>query len=189
MSNAASNARAAHLVALQGAPILDVMGPTIQFLRGPGDDGTPCIMRGTIPPGVIVPLHSHPDPEAFVMIAGELEALTYPIEGYKWVRIGPGDVFHVPGDARHAFRNRSREPAVSIIVSTSKLGRFFREVGMPVVPGAPPRPPSGETSRRFLETAARYGYWNATPQENARVGLFLPRFSCTVTAFGQAARR
>jgi uncharacterized RmlC-like cupin family protein len=34
------------------------------------------------------------------------------------VTIGPGDIFHVPGNAKHAFRNRSSEPAVAIIVTT-----------------------------------------------------------------------
>jgi len=34
-------------------------------------------------------------------------------------------------------------------------------------------PPSGPAVRQFLGTAARYGYWNATPEENAEVGLRL----------------
>jgi hypothetical protein len=37
---------------------LDVMGPTIEFLVPPAD-GEPCVMRGTIPSGAAVPLHSH----------------------------------------------------------------------------------------------------------------------------------
>ena len=36
-------------------------------------------------------------------------------------------------------------------------------------------PPSPEAIERFLQTSARYGYWNATPDENAAVGLTLPR--------------
>lgn len=176
MSNAMSDQRVAHLVELSSAPILDAMGPTIQFLTRPDEEGgAPCVMRGTIPPGVIVPLHSHPDPETFLMISGELEGLTHPAEAHEWVRIGPGDVFHVPSGARHAVRNRSPEPALSIVVSTPKLGRFLREIGTPVVAGAQPSgPPSGEAIRHFLATAERYGYWNATPQENAQIGLFLP---------------
>jgi len=43
-----------------------------------------------------------------------------------------------------------------------------------VAGGAAPLPPSGETIRRFRDTARRYGYWNATPEENARLGLVLP---------------
>ena len=47
---------------------------------------------------------------------------------FKWVTINPGDIFHVPGNARHGFRNPGRQPAVMMIVSTSKIGRFFQEV-------------------------------------------------------------
>jgi quercetin dioxygenase-like cupin family protein len=148
-------------------------------LTGPEEDASaPCIMRGTIPPGVFVPLHSHADPETFVQISGEIEGLAQSARGSRWTRIAPGDVFHVPGEARHAFRNRSREPAVSIVVSTSKLGRFFRDIGIPLALGAPPPgPPSPNSIQHFLAIAERYGYWNATPEENAQIGIFLPPVS------------
>jgi len=32
-------------------------------------------MRGTLPPGVVIRLRSHPDPETFVQIAGDIEGL------------------------------------------------------------------------------------------------------------------
>jgi hypothetical protein len=84
-------------------------------------------------------------------------------------------VFHVPGGAKHAFRNDGADDAVMLIVSTAKIGRFFRELGVPVAPGAPPAgPPARGRIQRFLETSARYGYWNATPEENARIGIRLP---------------
>jgi hypothetical protein len=79
-------------------------------------------VRGTIPPGVLVPLHSHTDPETFLPISGELEGLVVSPEGFAWVAIGP---------------------------------------------------PTDEAIARFLVTAERYGYWNATPEENAAVGLHL----------------
>lgn len=51
----------------------------------------------------------------------------------------------VPGDARHAFANRSREPAVTLVVTTNRLCRFFQETGTLVAPGgAPTGPPSAE---------------------------------------------
>jgi len=131
-------------------------------------------MRGTVPPGAVVPLHSHADPETFVVLSGELEGLVMSPAGFTWVPVGPGDVFHVPGNAKHAWRNTSREPAVAIVVSTPRIGRFFREVGTPVDPAdTTARPPSDAAIQQFLQVAERYGYWNATPEENADVGLTL----------------
>lgn len=154
--------RVAHLVDPDGVETIEVFGPTIQFLTSP-DDGehAPCVMRGTTPPGAVVPLHSHADPETFLALSGEFEALAYAGREFNWVRVRPGDVLHIPGGAKHALRNRSREPAVNILVSTARIGRFFREVAAP----------SGDPIEHFLATAERYGYWNATPEENAAVGL------------------
>ncbi len=45
-----------------------------------------------------------------------------------------------------------------IIVSTATLGRFIVEV-------------AGKSVEEFLAIAERYGYWNATPEENAAVGV------------------
>jgi quercetin dioxygenase-like cupin family protein len=163
--------RTAHLVDPDEAETLDVLGPTIAFLTAP-ELGTPCVMRGTIPPGGIVPLHSHPDPETFLTLAGEVEGLVMSLGGHRWVRVAPGEVFHVPGHVPHAWRNPSQVPAVMNLVSTAKIGFFFREVGTPV--DGPPSPPSDDDLRRFQETAERYGYWNATPEQNARFGIALP---------------
>ena len=46
--------------------VLDVLGPTVEFLVLPSERaGDYCVIRGSIPPGVSVPLHSHPDNETF----------------------------------------------------------------------------------------------------------------------------
>jgi quercetin dioxygenase-like cupin family protein len=159
----------AHLVDPSQAT-LDLLGPTLQLLTPPdaGDDA-PCLMRGTIPPGVVIPLHSHPEPETFLAVSGEIEGFSQAGDGEgRWLRIRPGDVFHVPGGAKHAFRNVGGEPAVSLAVSTCRLARFFTEVGLR---SPPPGPPSAARLQHFLDVADRYGYWNATPEENARIGL------------------
>jgi quercetin dioxygenase-like cupin family protein len=176
MENLAHDENAPYLVDLCDAETINVLGPTIQFLTSPEKgDNDPCVMRGTIPPGVHVPLHSHPDPETFLAISGEIEGLTESDGCFRWVRIKPDDVFHVPGGAKHAFRNLTGAQAVMIIVSTNRIGRFFREVGTPTAPGAQSLgPPSNETIRHFLETADKYGYWNASPEENARAGISIP---------------
>jgi quercetin dioxygenase-like cupin family protein len=136
------------------------------------EDGAPCVMRGTIPPRGAVPLHSHGDPETFLALAGKIEGLAMSPDGHRWVPVRPGDVFHVPGHAPHAWRNPSHEPAVMIIVSTARLGSFFREIGTPA--NGSPSPSADDALRTFLETAGRYGYWNASPEENAAVGVAIP---------------
>jgi len=141
--------------------VVEVLGPTITFLTPPDDSGdAPCVMRGTMPPGVVVPLHSHADPETFLMESGSVQALA---GGREWVTLRPRDVFHIPGDAPHAFRNDGDAPAAMTIVSTARIARFFRAVGRP----------SGDPLATFLATAARYGYWNASPEENAAIGIDL----------------
>jgi mannose-6-phosphate isomerase-like protein (cupin superfamily) len=164
----------AHKVDQAGLETVHVLGPTLRYVTEPRDDSGPCLLIGTIPPGVIVPLHSHADPETFVVTSGEIEALAHRSdEDFEWLRLRPGDVFDVPPCAKHGFRNVREEPAVMYIVSTGRIGRFFREVGDRVTAGRPPAPVSREALERFLTVAARYGYWNATPEENARVGINL----------------
>ena len=89
------------------------------------------MIRGTIPPGAVVPMHTHADPETFFEVTGTPEGLVHTDAGFRWEPIRPGDVFHVPGRAKHAFRNHSSEPAVMIVTTTSRIGRFFREVASP----------------------------------------------------------
>jgi quercetin dioxygenase-like cupin family protein len=131
-------------------------GAVVEFLT-PVEGGAPCVMRGTIPPGGVVPLHSQADPETFLMLSGEIEG--FGDDG--WTRIGAGDVHHIPGHVRHAWRNRFSEPAVMYLVSTATIGRFFQDV-------------VGKDLDEFLAISDRYGYWNATPEENAAIGLTVP---------------
>ena len=101
---------------------LEVLGPTIQFVADPVEESAPCVMRGTIPPGVSVPLHSHADPETLLSLSGELRGLTFRGEDFEWIEIRPGDVFHVPGGAKHAFRNDARKRPASCCRS-NRAGR------------------------------------------------------------------
>ena len=153
---------------------LEVCGPSVQFLVAPqSSDEAPCIIKGTIPPGVSVPMHRHPGIEAFFVLSGDVEVLSD--EGGKthWITAGPGDFIEVPSNAKHAFRNRSQHPVIQLITTTSKLGRFFQEVGRPVTLDETVGTPSPDEIRRFLKIAERYGYWLATPEENAAVGISL----------------
>jgi len=173
-----TGAASARLIHPERLDTIDVLGPTIQFVTNPDEEeGGPCIMRGTVPPGVVIPLHRHADPETFIPLSGHLRGVMFHGDAFEWIDVRPGVIFHVPGDATHGFRNDGTEPAVVIIASTTTIGRFFREVGRPVGSGSPAAaavPPSSEWVQRFLAISARYGYWNASPAENARVGIALP---------------
>src|SRR3981189_1283767 len=70
---------------------LEVFGPSAQFLIGPQSrDETPCVMKGTIPPGICVPLHSHAGIEAFFVLSGDLEVLTEEGGKARWITAVPG---------------------------------------------------------------------------------------------------
>jgi quercetin dioxygenase-like cupin family protein len=151
--------------------VTEFFGPTVEFLTSPEDEHSDfCVLKGTIPPGMSVPLHAHADTEDFVVISGSVEALQHDAHGYAWVTAHTGDFIHVPRNARHAWRNVSEEPLVNLIITTKRLGRFFREAGRPAT-GALLPPPTREELARFAAVSAKYGYWNATPEENAAIGI------------------
>ena len=55
---------------------LDIFGPTVEFLSTPQNAHQDfCVMRGVIPPGVSVPLHSHDDTETFFVLSGTKQVL------------------------------------------------------------------------------------------------------------------
>ena len=119
--------------------VLEVFGPTLEFLIPPDEAGAVyCVMMGSMPPGVSVPLHSHPDIESFFLLSGVVQVLSQSAQNFEWLDVKPGDFVHVPSGAKHAFRNIGTEPAVQLITTTPRLGRFFREVGRPIKPRGPP---------------------------------------------------
>lgn len=132
-----------------------------------------CVMRAVIPPGVVVPLHRHDDFEDFFMLSGGHQVLIERDGRLQWCDAHAGDYIRVPGTTPHAHRNLSDRPAVDLIITTARMGEFFREVGRPV--DAPP--PTGREVADFVATAARYGYQLGTPEENAAVGITMPAFA------------
>ena len=131
------------------------------------DDGY-CLLRGIFPAGVIVPIHSHVDQETFYILDGELQGL----RGDRWVSLVGGDVFDVPGDLRHGFRNLSGTPVSLLFVTTTRMGRFFRDIGRPAAT-APVSPPTSADFQRLFEIAHRYGHWLGSAADNAAVGITL----------------
>lgn len=158
-----------------GAETLDVLGPTVEFLNvSDGPHQQFCVMRGVVPPGVTVPLHSHDDLEVFFIVSGTQEVLVPVGDGLEWRVAHAGDFVHVPGGALHAHRNVSEEDAVDLIITSPRLGDFFREVGCPVGDLGAKTPT--ERLALFVETALRYGIRLGTPEENAAVGIDLASF-------------
>jgi quercetin dioxygenase-like cupin family protein len=99
--------------------ILDVLGPRIQFLTALSDnDNDYCLIRGTVPAGVVVPLHCHAEREAFYIVEGEIQGLWED----RWITLGLGDVFDVPGGLKHGWRNVSGASASLLLVMPMRLG-------------------------------------------------------------------
>ena len=149
---------------------VDVFGPSLEFISGPDDPGAEFwAMRGVVPPGVAVPLHSHDDAEDFLILAGTQQVLTKSDRGLHWRDVKAGDYVHIPGGTPHAHRNVSDEPAVELVITTARLGRFFQEVARTGVT----HPPTPAELAEFVAVATRYGYDLATPEQNAAVGIAL----------------
>jgi quercetin dioxygenase-like cupin family protein len=154
----------------------EVFGPQVEFLTWNDDEhGQFCVMRGIVPPGVTVPLHKHADAEDFLILSGTQQVLIETEQGLDWHDAREGDYIRVPGGMLHAHRNVSDKPAVDLIVTTFRMGEFFKEVGLPTT--GEPIPVTAERLGFFLATTQKYGYMLATPEENASVGIDLPVFS------------
>jgi quercetin dioxygenase-like cupin family protein len=154
--------------------VLDLFGPTVEFLTSPNEaDAVYCVMIGTIPPGGAVPIHRHADDETFYVLSGGVEVLSERGDKFEWLSVKEDDCIHIPGNARHAFRNTSGQPVVQLITTTPKLARFFQEVGRPVTPATRLPPPTPDDLQHFARVSTQYGYWNGSPADNAAIGLSL----------------
>jgi hypothetical protein len=120
---------AGHLVDPRNVETLDVLG--VQFLTPPRD-GDPCVMRGTVPLGITVPLHSQPDPETFIQVPGEIEWLSQSPEACLGIH-PTGRYFPCAGRGEARLSKSVDRGGSHVLVSTSRIGRFFREVGEPIV--------------------------------------------------------
>jgi quercetin dioxygenase-like cupin family protein len=97
-----------HLVVERDREEIDLFGPSFQFLVAPQpSDEAPCVIKGTIPPGVPVPIHRHPGVEACFVLSGNVEVLSDEGGELHWIAAGPWDFIEIPTGAKHGFRNRS----------------------------------------------------------------------------------
>ena len=121
--------------------IFDVFGPIVEFLGSPEEPGAVfCLMRGTVPPGVPGPLHSHPDAGSFFTLSGTVQVLSQNEDRFDWFDVKSGDFVQIPGGPKHAFRNTSSEPVVQLgqrrrpRTSTRDPTRNAGEASQPVNP-------------------------------------------------------
>lgn len=151
--------------------MFDVFGVQLQFLVAPEETGNQSsLYKGILPPGVVIPLHSHPDSEVFYVLEGTLEV--YQENGEGWRSVPAGHALAVVPGVKHALRNTSSAPSAAIAVTEHGLYEFFREVAKPAQQG-PATPPSPEDMQRLFAVAAKYSYWMGSPEENAAIGIKL----------------
>ncbi|WP_157134749.1 cupin domain-containing protein [Sphingomonas sp. PAMC 26605] len=142
----------------------EVMGPLVD-LPTPQDCADYAVIRAIIPAGVVVPLHSHPDRETFVVMAGRIRAYL----NVDWQYYEVGDVIEIDSNVKHAIHNDGDTDAAVVLVTTARMTQFFNEVG---ARGKQARP-TPERIDHFFERSAAYGYWNGTPEDQAAIGLSL----------------
>jgi quercetin dioxygenase-like cupin family protein len=149
-------------------------GTLFEFLASPDETGSGiCLIRGTIPVGAGVPLHSHCDVELFYALQGTFEAFQSSDGTPRWTTVGAGDTVTIPGNTKHPVRNSSTRPATIVVVTTSKLYEFFHEVTRRIDPDQLATPPTPVGIREVLRLGARSRYWMGSPEENAAIGLSL----------------
>ena len=149
-------------------------GNLVEFLVSPDAAGAEiCLIRGTMPPGAAVPLHSHSDVELFYLLEGSVESFLSRNGIESWKTVGAGDVVAIPGNTKHAWRNSSPFPATMVMVTTARMYQFLRELTKPFDPDQLATPPTGEEVQEIFEAATRYGHWMGSPEENAAIGLSL----------------
>ena len=79
-----------------------VLGVLLQFLSTPEQiNDQISVMRGTVLPGVVIPLHSHADPEIFYVLIGSLEVFQAEDPCAGWQTVNAGEVVSIPGNVRH----------------------------------------------------------------------------------------
>lgn len=162
----------AYKTPLPGQPALSLLGPIVHLLASAEQTSDQfSVLDSLLVPGVEVPLHSHPEVECFFVLNGALQILTYQDDEPYWLDVKAGESVVVPSNAPHAVRNASASPVRLLMIFEARLGRFFEEIGRPIPSGGQPPLPSGEWINGFAAAAARYGYWLASPEENAAIGL------------------
>lgn len=158
MSTAHAPATTVRLIEPQAEPARDVLGVSVTRLVSNNETGDHfCIAEAVVPPGVGIPLHSHPDVEMFYVIEGELRLMRMVNNTPDEMIVGTNQAGFVPSNALHGFINAGTIAARVIITCTKGLEQFLMEAGTPVDRNAAPQPPSPQEIERVLSIARKYG--------------------------------
>jgi quercetin dioxygenase-like cupin family protein len=106
-------------------------------------------------PGSGPPPHIHHRvDELYCLLKGELQVL----DGDRTFTAGVGSVFRIPKGTLHAWKNRTDEPARTLLfICPAGFEGFFEEAGVQAKdPLSPPPSPTQEDLRRMLELGRKY---------------------------------
>jgi len=163
---------AAAALATSADQTFNVFGVLLNFLITPNETGHEItLFKGTLPPGVVIPLHSHAEPEVFYVLEGSLEVYRESGQPQGWSTNQPGGVLAIPGNVKHALRNTSSTPTTVLLVTQEELYNFFRSIAKPLEAGQMPGPPPPEAMQQLFAAAAKYHYWMGSSEENATIGI------------------
>ena len=165
---------AAAALATSADQTFNTFGVLLNFLVTPSETGHEItLFKGTLAPGVVIPLHSHSEPEVLYVLEGSLEVYRESGEAPGWPTTQPGGVLAIPGNVKHALRNTSSTPTTVLLVTREELYNFFRSIAKPLEAGQMPGPPSPDDMQQLFAAAAKYHYWMGSPEENATIGISL----------------
>src|SRR5258707_3960129 len=92
------------------------------FLGNPAEIGHEVsFFKGILPPGVVIPLHGHAEPEVFYVLEGSLEVYRESGQPQGWSTTQPGGGLAIPGNVKHALRNTSSTPTPVVLVTQEEL--------------------------------------------------------------------
>ena len=109
--------------------VFNAGGVLLEFLASPEEVGESiCLIRGMMPPGVVVPLHRHEEPELLYVLEGSLEVYRSDGPSGGWMAARVGDIVVIPSNVKHALRNGSSVPATLALVTVRVFPRACKAV-------------------------------------------------------------
>ena len=118
-----------------------------------------CLCEGLVVPNMAVPLHCHPDVEAFLVLDGSLDVFRLTDGKPESVTVQTGEMAMIPPNAMHGFCNRSSRDVRVVTLCTAGLEAFFEEASIRVDTSRSTKiePPKPEEIERVFAIARKHG--------------------------------